>query len=193
MTEEPHDEAAHRGRPHHGRLERIRPARTGRPRFRMEMLDAALMDYDHSHRVVTGTRNADDGPTEWIELDLPTRLYANPRGDHSLAVRLHVQDGDIRISAIDVYPPRSLRGQPTPTGPLAGSCQLLWLTDPQSGLTAELVVSPTGRINAHLNLDDVRALNRADVPRLVSSFAPAIDLIEQTIRDTGLRQDRQEM
>lgn len=193
MTGEPDDDAPNRRRSRRGRLERIRPSSTGRPRFCVEMLDAALMDSKYSHRVVAGTLGSDGAPEEWIELNVPTELYANPQGERLLAVTIRVDDGVVCIVATDVYAPGSLRGPLRPAGRAESSRQLLWLAHRPSGLGVELLVDPAGRIEARLSLDNVRAFNRADVPRFVGSFASAIDLVEQTLRDTGLRRDQSEL
>jgi|LakMenEpi03Aug12_release.lakeMendotaPanAssembly.Ray.scaffolds.fasta_scaffold68865_7 hypothetical protein len=193
MTVEPDDDAPNRRRSRRGRLERIRPSPTGRPWFCVEMLDAALMDSKHSHRVVVGANGSDGTPDEWIELDVPTELYANPQGKRLLAVTIRVEDGVVRIIAPDVYTPGSLRSSPYTFGRTESWRQLLWLAHPQSRLEVELLVDPARRIEARLSLENIRAFNRADVPRFVGSFASAIDLVEQTIRDTGLRKDSSEM
>jgi hypothetical protein len=193
MADESSNDASNRQHPLRRRVERIRPFRAGRPRFCVEMLDAALIDSDYSHRVVAGSLGNDGAPEEWIELQVPTELYANPTGDHRLAVTIRLDDGAIQIVATNVYLQGSLRSPLHFCNSTHTSRKLLGLTHPPSGLEVELVVDATGRVEARLRLDNVGPFNRADVPRFVSSFASAIDLVEQTIRDTGLRQKFSEM
>lgn len=191
MEQDSHDDnARHPRRPRRRSPERVRPHSQGHALFCLEMLDAAFMDSDFRHRVVVGDVGPDGRPAEWIELDAPTELYANPQGDHRLTVTIRVEASAVRILAADVYPPGSLRSPPQTADRPGGSRQLLWLAHPRSGLAVELVADPSGRIDAILALERVRAFNRADVPRFVRSFASAIDLVEQTIRETGLREDR---
>jgi hypothetical protein len=189
MEHDPHDDTSRRQRPRRGRLHRPRGFHGTWPGFCIEMIDAAFMDSDYRHRVVAGPTDAAGLTEEWIELDAPTELYANPRGDHLLAVTVRVENGEVRILANDAFAAGSLRHPQRPSDRPDGLQQLLWLAHPRSGLSVELVADSTGRIDAILGLDGVRAFNRSDVPRFVGSFASAIDLVEQMIRDTGLRQD----
>lgn len=189
MEHDPHDDASRRRRPRRGRLHRPQGFRGTPPRFCVEMIDAAFIDSDYRHRVVSGLTDAEGLTEEWIEVDVPTELYATPRGDHILAVTIRVENGAVRILAIDAFAAGSLRHPQKPSDRPDGSQQLLWLAHPRSGLAVELVADSTGRIDAILGLDGIRAFNRSDVPRFVGSFASAIDLAEQMIRDTGLRQD----
>ena len=189
MEHDPHDDASRHQRPRRGRPQRPRGYRGTRPGFCVEMIDAAFIDSDYRHRVVSGATDAEGLTEEWIELDVPTELYANPRGDHVLVVTIRVEGGVVRILATSAFAVGSLRNPHKPSDRPDGLQQLLWLAHPRSGLAVELVSDSTGRIDAVLDLDGVRAFNRADVPRFVGSFASAIDLVEQMIRDTGLRQD----
>ena len=187
MNDDHHDDASRHRRQRADRLDRPPSHHIGHPRFCIEMLDAAFIDSDFSHRVVAGEADSDGITEEWIELAVPTELYATPEGSHHLAVTVRAPSDAVHIVAIDVYPPGSL-GTPSKTSERPeGSRQLLRLSPPRSGLFVELVSHPTGRIDAALDLQGVRAFNRADVPRLVRSFASAMDLVEQTIRDTGMR------
>lgn len=190
MTNEPHDDASPSRRQRRGRRDWIQPRRAGRPRFCIEMLDAAFMDSEYSHRVVTGTAGGDGVQDEWIEVDAPTDLYANSRGDHRLTVTVRIEAGAVRILATEVYPRGSLRSPPHRPDRPHGARQLLWLAHPRSGLVAELVADSSGRIDAIFDVESVGPFNRADVPKLVRSFASAVDFVEQTVRDTGLREDR---
>ncbi len=190
MKHDPQDDAPLHHRPGRGRMERRQSARGMQPRFCIEMIDAAFIDSDHHHRVMSGAPDAGGIAEEWIELEVPTEVYATPSGDHRLAVTIRVENGVVRILATDVYPPGSLRSPQKPSSRPDGSQQLLWIAHPRSGLAVELVSAAPGRIDANLALDGVRAFNRSDIPRFVRSFASAIDLVEQTIRDTGLRHDR---
>lgn len=158
-----------------------------RPRFCLEMLEAALIDTDFRHRVVTADVGPDEAADEWIEVEAPTDLYTNADGEQLLTVTIRVEDGAVRMLATDVYPSGSLRSPTKPSDRPDGSRQVLWLTNTRLNLTVELVAAPLGRLDAVLNLDGVRAFNRADVPRFVRSFASGMDLVEQMIRDTGLR------
>lgn len=189
MEHDPHDDASRHQRPRRGRLHRPQSFHGTRPGFCIEMIDAAFIDSDFRHRVVSGSTDADGLAEEWIELDAPTELYANARGDHVLAVTIRVESGVVRILAINAFAAGSLRHPQKPSDRPDGAQQLLWLAHPRSGLAVELVSHSTGRVDAVLVLDGVRAFNRSDVPRFVGSFASAIDLVEQMIRDTGLRPD----
>ena len=192
MEHDPYDDASRRQSPRRGRLHRPQGFHGKRPGFCIEMIDAAFIDSDYRHRVVSGPTHAEGLTEEWIELDAPTELYANPRGDHVLAVTIRVENGVVRILAIDAFAARSLRSPQKASDRPDGLQQLLWFAHPRSGLAVEVVSDSTGRIDAILGLDGVRAFNRSDVPRFVGSFASAIDLVEQMIRDTRLRDSRNE-
>lgn len=190
MEHDPHDANSrrHRRRPH-GRFEQTDHDRQRRPRFCIEMLDAAFMDSDVPHRVVTVEADGDADSEEWIESDTPTKLYTNTRGEHCLTVTVRVEAGAVRMLATDAYAAGSLRRPPKPADRPGGSNQILWLAHPRSGLVIELVMGASGRIDAILGLEGMRPFNRADVPQFVRAFASAIDFAEQTIRETGLRQE----
>lgn len=161
----------------------------GHPRFCLEMLEAAFIDSDLEHRVVSGDVCPDGTVEEWLEVVAPTDLYVDAAGNHLLAVTVRVDSGVVRVVATGVYAPGSLRSPQSPSDRPDGSRQVLWFTSTRSHLSVELVVTASGRFDAVLNLDAVRAFNRVDVPRFVRSFASGMDLMEKMIRDTGLRVD----
>jgi hypothetical protein len=189
MNDDSHDDASRHRRQRGDRLDRARSNHTGHPRFCIEMLDAAFLESNFGHRVIAGAADSNGIAEEWIELAVPTELYATAEGRNLLAVTVRLQAGDVHILAIDVYPPGSLRIPSKPSERPEVSRQLLRLSPPRSGLFVELVSDPTGRIDAALNFQGMQAFNRADVPRLIRSFASAMDLVEQTIRDTRMRHD----
>jgi len=184
------DEESHdipRGRPSRSRAERTEDHRTGHPAFCIEMIDAVLMGSDYGHRVVTRSIADNDIPEEWIELEVPTDLYTNAKGDRRLAVTIRIEKAALRILAIEVYPRGSLRTPRVRHGEPCDSTPLLWFAHPRSGLAVELISEPLGRIDAIVGLSGVGAFVRTDILRFVRAFASAMDLVEQTIRDTGLR------
>ena len=162
----------------------------GQPHFCLEMIEAAFIDSDFQHRVVTGDIDPDGTRKEWIEIDAQTALYTNEMDEQSLTVTIRVEDGAVQILAAGFYPPGSLHRSAKPKVQPDGSKQVLWLGHSRSDLVVELVENPTGQIDLRLCLQSTRPFNRADVPNFVRSFIAAADLVEQTVRDTGLRQDR---
>lgn len=161
----------------------------GRPQFCLEMIEAAFIDSDFRHRVVAGDICPDGTTKEWLEIDTSTELYADENGDHELTMTIQVEDGAVRILATGFYPPGSLRKPAQAADRPDGSQQLLWLGHSRSDLVFELVETLSGRIDLCLSLQRARPFNRADVPRFVRSLVAAADLVEQTVRDTGLRLD----
>lgn len=158
MAHDPADDQPDRSRPSgRGCRRKSSTRRSNGPAFCIEMIDGVLMDCDYDHRVVAGV-TADDGVTEeWIELEAPTDLYVNARGEHRLAVTIRIEAGLPHMMAIDVYPSGSLRSLPSPSG---GVRQLLWLAASFAALRSFGTVP-------------VRNRNRIGVPRFVAHWRRA--------------------
>jgi len=159
-----------------------------RSEWSLELIEPALMDHHISYTVSDAPPSVTEFSTRgWIEFSLPTRFYRNARGEGEALVRLTVEDGQLAMTAPELYPRGSIRRSAKTPSDQHGNLRVVRLGDDDC-LQLDLMIMTDSEVVAVMRLETVRRpLKRGSIVDIACDFIEGIDLLDCVVETEGLK------
>jgi hypothetical protein len=162
-------------------------------RWSVEMFEPVLREARIDYSVIDFARESDvDLPAAAVEFSLPTEIYHNPAGEHSVRVRLVVDDGRLSVVAPAMYLKGAVRRTTEPPPDADGNQQIVRIEDAEEQTTLDLMMDSSEGTWAELRMDSIHTpFTRGDIVALAEMFVRGVDILDAMLDIYGLRQAKQ--